>query len=49
MKMKVPMQQLFLRIKNENKFTEDDILMFGTKRDVENMKNMKLYTGKKFA
>ena len=48
LKMKVPMQQIFLRIKAEGKFTEDDILMFGTKRDVENMKNMKLYTGTKF-
>ena len=48
LKMKVPMQQIFLKIKAEGIFSEDDILMFGTKRDIDQMKSMKLYTGTRF-
>ena len=46
--MNVPMQQIITRIKSDDKFTEDDVMIFGTKKEIEQIKSMNLYSGTRF-
>ena len=48
MKMKVPLQSLMLEIKANKNIKEDDLLLFAKPAEIEKMKNLKLYTGKRF-
>ena len=48
LKMRVPLHNIFLEVKAHKKYKEDDILLFAKPADIEKMKNLGLYTGKRF-
>ena len=42
------MQQIITRVKSDEKFTEDDVLIFGTKKEIDQIVKMNLYSGSRF-
>jgi len=46
--MKVPMKNILLKVKGEGIFSEDDLIIFANKKDIENLKREKVYQGKRY-
>ena len=46
--MKVPMKNILLKVKGEGIFSEDDLIIFANKRDIDQLKKEKVYQGKRY-